>query len=101
MLIAVGVAQLAERIEETKDPGCIVIDEVVGLCVGFLGIPFNVTTCVVGFILFRFFDIAKFQPIRFMEQRLPGGWGVVMDDVMAGLMSMVVMRAAMLLFGLL
>ena len=101
VLFAVAVAHLAERIEETKDPGFIVIDEVAGLCVMFLGIPFNLSTCVAGFILFRFFDIAKFQPVRFMEQRLPGGWGVVMDDVMAGIMALVVMRAAMLIFELL
>jgi phosphatidylglycerophosphatase A len=96
ILFAVAVAHLAERFEETKDPGCIVIDEVAGLCVIFLGVPVTPTTCVAGFVLFRIFDIAKFQPIRFMEQRLPGGWGVVMDDVMAGIMSLAVMRAAML-----
>jgi phosphatidylglycerophosphatase A len=96
ILFAVAVSHLAERYEETKDPGCIVIDEVAGLCVVFLGLPLNVTTCVAGFVLFRFFDIAKFQPVRFMEQRLPGGWGVVMDDVMAGIMSLIVLRAALL-----
>ena len=94
VLAAVWVAQAAERVLEVKDPDCIVIDEIAGMCVALFGVPFNWGTCVAGFLLFRFFDILKPPPIRQIERRLKGGWGVVMDDVAAGLLTLVVMQIA-------
>ena len=64
----------------------IVIDEWVGLWIAFTMMPINLTTAIVGFLAFRIFDITKIGPIRRME-KLPGGWGVMADDVMAGIMT--------------
>lgn len=93
---AVWAAQSAEQQLGAKDPGCVVIDEVAGMCVTLVGIPLTWTTGLAGFFLFRFFDIVKPPPVRFLEKRLKGGWGVVMDDVAAGVMAHIVMRIALM-----
>jgi phosphatidylglycerophosphatase A len=92
ILFSVRVAHLAERLLKAKDPGCIVIDEIAGMCVTMFAIPLTLTTGVAGFFLFRIFDVIKPPPARQMETRLQGGWGVVMDDVVAGVMANVVLR---------
>jgi len=68
------------------DPSRIVIDEWVGQWIAFTMMPINLTTAIVGFLAFRIFDITKIGPVRRME-KLPGGWGVMADDVMAGIMT--------------
>jgi phosphatidylglycerophosphatase A len=92
VLFSVRVAHLAEQQLKAKDPGCIVIDEIAGMCVAMLAIPLTLTTGLAGFLLFRVFDIIKPPPARQMERRLQGGWGVVMDDVVAGVMANLVLR---------
>jgi phosphatidylglycerophosphatase A len=69
----------------------ITIDELVGMLVSFGYVPFGLIPAIVGFLLFRFFDIVKLPFVRWFE-RLPGGWGIVMDDVMAGVCTNVVMQ---------
>jgi len=98
ILLSVWVAHLAEQQLKAKDPGCIVIDEIAGMCVTMLGIPLTLTTGIAGFFLFRVFDILKPPPARQMERILQGGWGVVMDDVAAGIMANIVLRVGLLLF---
>jgi phosphatidylglycerophosphatase A len=67
-----------------KDPGMIVVDEVAGQWLTLAGaLRFNWRTFVIAFLLFRFFDILKPPPIRLIE-RVPGGSGIVLDDMMAG-----------------
>ena len=92
VLFSVRVAHLAEQQLKAKDPGCIVIDEIAGMCVTMLAIPLTLTTGLAGFLLFRVFDVIKPPPARQMERRLQGGWCVVMDDVVAGVMANLVLR---------
>ena len=92
VLFSVLVAHAAEQQLNSKDPGCIVIDEIAGMCVTMLAIPLTLNTAIAGFFLFRLFDVIKPPPARFMERRLHGGWGVVMDDVVAGVMANIVLR---------
>ena len=66
------------------DPSAIVIDEVVGTLITFFGVVFNVKTLLLGFVLFRFFDIVKPFGIKRVE-RLHGAVGIVADDCLAGL----------------
>ena len=67
-----------------KDPGIVVVDEVVGQWLTLAGaLRFNWRTFAIAFLLFRFFDILKPPPIRLIE-RVPGGSGIVLDDMMAG-----------------
>jgi len=85
--LAVWVSDHAERIYGAHDSGKIVIDEVVGLLATAIAVPFNATSVVVVFILFRLFDIIKPPPIRQLDEHVEGGFGVVIDDVIAGLMA--------------
>jgi phosphatidylglycerophosphatase A len=66
-----------------EDPGYIVIDEFAGMCVAMAGHKTSVANLIIGFILFRIFDIAKPYPIRSLE-RMRKGYGVVADDIAAG-----------------
>jgi len=90
--LAVWIAETAERTFARKDPGCIVIDEIAGMVVTLIGLPFNLTTAVVGFILFRILDILKPFPIRVLDRRLSGGLGIVADDVVAGIFANISLR---------
>lgn len=83
-------ATRAERILNVKDPGQVVIDELVGQWLTLL--PFanpGWVTCLAGFVLFRLFDAAKPWPINASENWLPDGYGVMIDDVIAGIMAMI------------
>ena len=95
ILIAVWISHIAEKLLETKDPGCIVIDEIAGITVTLIGLPFNLTGWLIGFIIFRILDISKPFPIRALEKYLPGGFGVVADDVIAGIMANLLLRVFM------
>ncbi|MFC1490251.1 phosphatidylglycerophosphatase A [Candidatus Latescibacterota bacterium] len=74
-----------------KDSGKIVIDEIAGMLATLLFIPLNLKIVIVGFFLFRAFDIFKPFPVRNMEG-LPRGWGVMTDDLLAGVYSNLVLR---------
>jgi phosphatidylglycerophosphatase A len=89
---AVWIAHAAEKTLKKKDPGCIVIDEVAGMVVTLIGLPFNLTTAVIGFIIFRILDILKPFPIRTLDKRLGGGIGIVADDVVAGIFANIILR---------
>lgn len=94
VLLATAAASIptAARVERArgKDPSCVVIDEVVGIQVVLVGAQPTPAGLVAAFLLFRAFDIAKPFPID-RSQRLPGGWGIVADDVLAGLYARVVL----------
>ena len=92
ILFAVWIADAAEKILEQNDPGCIVIDEIAGMVVALVGLPFNPITVVIGFIIFRILDIFKPFPIRDLDKRIPGGLGVVADDVAAGIITNLLLR---------
>jgi phosphatidylglycerophosphatase A len=74
------------------DPSRIVVDEMVGVWVAMLGVPVSWINLALAFTLFRLFDIWKPLGIRKMEQ-FGGGWGVMMDDVLAGVYSALVLHA--------
>jgi phosphatidylglycerophosphatase A len=80
-----------------KDPGLVVVDEVVGMWVTLVGMPFVPLTIVLGFLLFRVMDIVKPWPARSLEG-LPGGWGIMADDVAAGIYAHLVLRVALLVW---
>ena len=98
--LSVALASKAETILAQKDPPQIVIDEIAGLMVTFVGLPFNVQTAVLGFIIFRVFDILKPIPIRWLDARIGGGRGIVVDDVVAGVYANLVLRLAISMFAI-
>lgn len=77
--------------EKEKDPSYVVIDEVAGMAVTLLFIPPTWQNIVAGFILFRLFDILKPLGIKRME-KMKNGWGIMLDDVLAGIYSAIVLR---------
>ncbi|HLY43846.1 MAG TPA: phosphatidylglycerophosphatase A [Terracidiphilus sp.] len=83
----VPAATIAARESGRHDPGFVVIDEVVGQWIALLGCPADWRHGVIALILFRIFDITKPFPARRLE-RLPEGWGIVCDDVAAGLYAL-------------
>ncbi len=88
--IAFKACAAALRYYEKPDPREIVIDEFLGCLITFCAIPITVYTLIVGFLLFRFFDITKFFGIKQLG-KLRGPWGVLLDDVAAGMMSNVLL----------
>jgi len=92
VLLALGVwsSGRLERLLGT-DPSAAVIDEVLGMLLSMLAAPITPTTLVLGFLLFRIFDVLKVWPGRRLE-RLHGGWGIMMDDVLAGLYAALVLQ---------
>ncbi len=92
ILAAVYLADQAEKILGKKDPGCIVIDEIAGYCVAVSVVPVTAGSLAAGFFIFRFFDIVKLLPVKYFEDNFPGGAGVVLDDIMAGILSAVVLK---------
>jgi phosphatidylglycerophosphatase A len=84
--IGVWAASVVARDTRAKDPQKVVIDEVAGFLVTMLpAAPHGWRSVAVGFVLFRLFDQLKPWPARTAERRWPGGWGIVFDDVFAGI----------------
>jgi phosphatidylglycerophosphatase A len=81
----------AEQVLGGKDPGPAVVDEVVGMMMTLAFMPLSLTGIAIGFVFFRFFDVVKPFPAARLE-RWPGGWGVMLDDAVAGLYGQVAMR---------
>jgi phosphatidylglycerophosphatase A len=92
VLFASFVAEMYERSMGAHDPKEIVIDEVVGYVIAMTWLPLNWHSFVAAFITFRFFDILKPGPIRRIDQKVKGGFGTVLDDVAAGLISSVLLQ---------
>ena len=99
ILAGIPAATRVARASGRKDPQFVVIDEVAGQLITLVAAPIAWQSLLLGFILFRGFDIVKPWPVRRLE-RLPEGVGIVIDDVAAGLYGLAVMQIA-LHFGLL
>jgi phosphatidylglycerophosphatase A len=89
--VAIWSAGIAAPAFGLKDPGQIVVDEIVGLLVTVALLPAGWVTLAAGFLAFRVFDVVKPPPCRNLE-RLPGGVGIVADDLMAGLYANLTLR---------
>ena len=99
VLVGIPAATRVARASGVKDPQFVVIDEVAGQLITLIAAPMAWKSLLLGFILFRGFDIVKPPPVRSLE-RLPEGTGIVIDDVAAGLYALAVMQIV-LHFGLL
>ena len=92
IFLAAWVSTIAEVLLGQKDSQKIVIDEVVGILVTLALVPYSIKSILIGFVLFRLLDIWKPFPVRLCQDRLPGGWGVVGDDVMAGIYANLILQ---------
>jgi phosphatidylglycerophosphatase A len=92
--LGVAVATSVERSARRKDPSVVVIDEVVGMLVALFMLPLRAADVLSAFVCFRIFDITKPFPLRRLEAQ-PGGWGIMLDDLVAGLYTNVLVRVGL------
>ncbi|MBI5444479.1 MAG: phosphatidylglycerophosphatase A [Deltaproteobacteria bacterium] len=88
---AAAVCGRAAEEDGRKDPHWITLDEVVGYAVTVAFVPARLSAYLAGFFLFRLFDILKPPPAGWVDRCMPGGWGVLLDDVLAGLYARLVL----------
>lgn len=93
-ILAVGTfcAGSAEKIVDRADPGIVVIDEVVGQMIALSGAPLHPGAALLGFLVFRVFDVLKPFPANWVDRHIHGGLGIMLDDVAAGLYSLLVLQ---------
>ena len=92
--LGIPAATRVARESGITDPSFVVIDEVAGQLIALIAAPVRWKTLLAGFILFRAFDIVKPPPLRLLE-RIPGGAGIMLDDVGAGLYAVAILQAAL------
>lgn len=90
-LIGVWAAHTYILTVEDEDPPQVVIDEVVGQCLTLMVVPVDFVYYLVGFVLFRIFDIIKPWPVNWADKNIKGGLGIMLDDVLAGIYAGVVL----------
>nr|WP_297349684.1 phosphatidylglycerophosphatase A [uncultured Glaciecola sp.] len=83
-LVGIYLCGKTARDLKMHDHGSIVWDEIAGMMVTFIAIPLNPLSLLLGFLLFRFFDILKPWPISVLDRRVHGGFGIMIDDIVAG-----------------
>ena len=98
-VVGVAAADAVARRVGKKDPGIVVVDEIAGMWVSLLLLPLTPATAVLAFLLFRVMDILKPFPARDLE-RLPGGIGIMADDLAAGLYANLLVRLVLLVWPL-
>jgi len=99
LILGLVVCQEAEKIFAIKDPPQVVIDEVAGMLIALLFLPVSFPVVFCAFVLFRGFDTVKIWPIDKLE-KVPFGIGIMLDDIMAGIYTNLVMRIALMLVGI-
>ncbi len=87
-VLGVYLCGVTARDMQVHDDSSIVWDEIAGLLITMIAVPISWQSVLVGFLLFRLFDIAKPWPIGFIDKRLHGGLGIMLDDIIAGLMAL-------------
>ncbi len=99
-IVGTMAAGAAEKLVDQGDPGLVVIDEIFGQLIALTLAPAHPLAAVAGFILFRFFDIRKPFPVGWLDRRIHGGLGIMLDDAAAGLLALAVLQAGLRLLGL-
>jgi phosphatidylglycerophosphatase A len=97
ILVGIWAGSRVERVLGKKDPGIIVIDEVAGMLLSVILLPRTIPVLITAFLLFRLFDIWKPFPAR-ESQALTGGMGVMVDDLIAGFYTLILIMGALTLF---
>jgi len=91
-IVGVWICGKTARYLQTNDHPSIVWDEIVGFLVALFLAPQGWIWVAVGFILFRLFDVWKPVPIRWIERQFQGGWGIMLDDLVAGIYALVLLQ---------
>lgn len=96
ILLGTYLCERAGQILQTHDHSSIVIDEIAGVLIVFFSVNTNGWTLLLGFLLFRFFDILKPYPIALIDKKLKNGFGVMADDLLAGVYAGVVLQVILI-----
>lgn len=99
-VVGVWICTQAGRILGREDPGSVVWDEIAAFPIVFAGTALTPVTAILGFLWFRLFDVSKPYPISKLE-KLPRGWGVMSDDLLAGVFAWMGLRATLWIWGIL
>ena len=91
-LLGVYICERTTKDIGVHDHGAIVWDEIIGLGITMLWVPLHWQTLVLGFVLFRLFDIVKPWPISWLDKKVHGGVGIMLDDVVAGVFALVALQ---------
>lgn len=94
LIIGVWAAEIYGKADNAPDSSSIVVDEVVGQWIALLVVPPSLLGYAVAFAAFRFYDILKPWPVGFVDKHVKGGWGVMLDDVLAGIYALIVVFLA-------
>ncbi len=94
-ITGIPLGHWAEK-EWKKDPKYFVLDEIVGVWIVLTGLKTDIYLIIASFFLFRFFDIVKIQPAK-ISQKLPGGWGIMIDDIISAIYSKLVISVYLFL----
>lgn len=97
--LAIWASAVSQRLLSRNDPPEVVIDEVAGIFLSLFLLPPSWLNIILGFFLFRIFDILKPFPIGFIDRNMKGGLGIVLDDILAGIYANICLRGLMLLMG--
>lgn len=100
-LVGVWICDRTSKDMGVHDHSSIVWDEVAGMLITMLLVPMTWQTLLAGFALFRFFDIVKPWPIRYLDKHVHGGLGIMLDDIVAGVFSCLVLHASLYFLWLL
>lgn len=91
-LLGVWLCAVARHVFKLEDPQRAVVDEIVGVMITMIGMPVTPYWLLAGFILFRIFDVMKPFPANIADERIKSGWGVMLDDVIAGIYGCIVLH---------
>lgn len=96
-LLVIGIWSAGKtcQILKKKDASQIVMDEIVGMMITMIGIPITPFWLLIGFLWFRLLDIVKPSPAKYCDEKVPGGWGVMLDDVVAGIYGNIILHLMM------
>lgn len=96
-LFALGVyiSDKSEKLLGIEDPGGIVFDEIVGFLITMTAAPHSWQAVLAGFLLFRLFDVWKPWPIRALDRSIHGGFGIMLDDAVAGIFAAICLQAGL------
>ena len=92
-IVGFWICDIAAKDMQVHDHGAIVWDEVAGMLITMIAAPVGLLPLVVGFVLFRFFDIIKPWPIKLLDRHVKGGFGIMIDDVLAGVFAALCLQA--------
>lgn len=99
ILAAMAICEKVSYELNVHDHPGIVIDEVAGYVLTMWGIPKGMGWLILGFLLFRFFDIKKMGPIAWVNRNVVGGFGIVLDDIWAAIPAWIILHILVLIFG--